>query len=300
MSILDAIGEAAGLQKPSQPTGKGVARPIFSTTSFARVVYWHYKKQYFGDPSNIRTTIDPNYLDVTEGVIEKEIESIEVEKSISSAAGSFSISLMPSKNWKKFLSPGDWLVIQLFRSNKKMSKKNDDVVMIGNIDRVSREKQKDPATGKTIVRYVIQGRDFGKVFQDTTIYYNPYVSATATEDLVSQLLHQKGLIMFGNPAGMCSKITDIFLSGVSVKADDIALASGVKGGKGTINSMEQWFLPKEMINFVGKSTAAFSGEQTFHSILDQEIPNSLPGYAKYGIPPYLVVPYINNRPGHRV
>lgn len=244
------------------------SRPITSTTSFARVAYFHYKKQAFVPSSNERPLFNPaQALMTTFGLIEDAIESVTTDKSLSAPSGTFDITLLPSKNWKQLISPGDWVVIYLYRENTPFAFENKNIVLVGNVDRVSRTKQKDEETDKTLVRYNISGRDFGKVFEETDIFANPYLAQTADPGLVNTCLFTAGLPLFGSPSEMVKEVTNVFLSPTGANLSGISSA----GATPSI-PLGQWALPIELVGLLGSI-----GLPTFHTILNTQIESGLPG-----------------------
>ena len=62
-------------------------RSVASRTSYCSAVYFHYNKQNFGVPTNTKTVdelriIEGNPTSATRGVIEEEIVSMSISKSI--------------------------------------------------------------------------------------------------------------------------------------------------------------------------------------------------------------------------
>lgn len=243
-------------------------RKIASTTSHARVAYWHYRSQAFPFASSLKPpTSESNVFAVDQGIIETEIESISTQKSMREPSGTFDITLLPSRNWRQVLAPGDWLVIYLFNSvEEKFQFHNKNVVMFGNVDRVARVRQKDQQTDKTTVRYHISGRDFGKVFEDTDVFFNPYAGVFKNPALINTYLQQRGLPLAGTPAEFVSDLIDVFLS-----ADGAQLHNPDLGPAAT-EPLNQWKIPTEVSQFFQ------GGGTSFHDVLAKAIDEDLPGY----------------------
>ena len=129
-----------------------MARPIKYSHSEVSVKVYHY--------------IDETSLKVEIFEID-DLLSINTSKDMSYPSGMFTLKLAPSKNWKKKIKNGDWLEIFFSNDGEKRLK------FLGNVDRVSRTREVDAKTGAMSVRYMIFGRNFGKVFEKTNIYYNP-------------------------------------------------------------------------------------------------------------------------------
>lgn len=225
------------------------ARAVASRTSYAKVVYYHYIKQNFGKPTNLRD--DAQDLTIESGVIDADIDSLQVSKSIQQASGTFEISVLPSRNWKAELSPGDWVMIYIyneFQNNQEpLDTKN--CVMIGNIDRVSRSLTRDEDEDKVTLRYRISGRNFGKVFEETDLWFDPYAEQVNTLDVA---LRNAGLEILGNPTDLVNNLLDVFLG------------EGGKTASGQTSNLKPWRIPARLASTVNAEVAA--GEQLRSSL----------------------------------
>jgi len=240
-------------------SGTSTGRPISSTTSYARLVIFHYIKQNF-DLINFTGTTpsDNDVFATTTVVIEDEITSVNVSKSLHSSnpAGTFDIELLPSKNWKRLISPGDWALIYLYSGqSEKIDPKdipNKNIVMIGNLDRISRSRNRNEETDRLETRYVISGRDFSKVFTDTDVFFNPYVANSANAGLLEALLVQRGLPYSGSPDTLVNKLIDVFLS-----KDGATFDIGSLKGKKT-KPLNQWKIPRAVFDVIEKTSSEIS------------------------------------------
>lgn len=261
-------------------------RAIATRTSYAKIVYYHYKKQNFGKPTNLRDGGEP-FLGVEVGVIDNDIDSIQVSKSIQAASGTFEFSLLPSQNWKGVLSPGDWVLIYLFNEFQAEGEPQDtrNCLMIGNIDRVSRSLQRDEDEDKVSLRYRVAGRNFGKVFEETDLWYDPYAEQVNTLDVA---LRNAGLEILGNPTDLVSNLVDIFLG------------SGGQTASGATSDLKPWRIPSllagklgatiagvlnsnspELLSLLGTTVSgagSISSEDKFYDILKTDIQDELPGF----------------------
>jgi hypothetical protein len=266
----------------NSPFGKSdlKSRAIASRTSVAKIVYYSYRKNNFGVPSNVRGEFPKadkfgikdkasDQADPTSpiGVIEDAIANISISKSLRSASASFSISLLPTENWKRVLRPGDWIIIYLYANNDSPVFKNaqtdrKNIVLVGNIDRVSRVREKDEETDKVLLRYKVSGRNFGKVFEQTDLWFNPYAVQTKTLDTA---LRTAGLPLVGNPTEIVTKVIDIFLG------------PGSKTKLGATSPLEQWVIPEQLSKLF--SEKQYKSLPSFYDILDRSyIETGLPGY----------------------
>jgi hypothetical protein len=243
-------------------------RNIGSRTTYVSVKYFHYKKQNFGVPTNVNPgsfTEDQLYGTIT-GVIEEEVLSMKINKSLSGTSGNFDLRLTPTKNWKTILAPGDWIAIYIFDKYKKVQSDsaidNDsqNLLMLGNIDRVSRSLQKgNDNTDKVKLEYVVSGRNFGKVFEDTEIWFDPYVTQEQTLDV---MLRTAGLEIVGNPTDQVNQVIDIFLG------------QGATLPRGSTGALNQWKIPAELARLFNAKTV----DGNFYDILDTVVRPNMPGF----------------------
>lgn len=264
-------------------------RSVASRTSYCSAVYFHYDKQNFGIPTNTKTDneileIESNPTSATRGVIEEEIVSMNISKSIDQASGSFNLTLLPTRNWKRELSAGDWILIYMndrygnedrYEGGGARDTKN--LLLIGNIDRVSRNLQKNEDDDKTELRYVVSGKNFGKVFEKTDIWFDPYANQIETLNQIA--LVNAGFELQGSPAEMCNALVDTFLGGGHV----------FRGTTGRTPDFGNWQLPPELVQiFITPARTAGAGgpvltggptvDNRFIDILSVEINENLPGF----------------------
>lgn len=255
-----------------------LTRPTTKRTTYARVFYMHYKRQ-----TNVfATSIKPhdfNPLETEIGYMEPEdIRSCTISKSLGSPSGSFSIDLYPTYNWKATVSPGDWVIIYFYQAigskSQDVKKKNSDDevvnppndlvngILIGNIDRIARIVEKDKENDKTILKYMVSGRNFGKVYEDTEIWFDPYVT---NANLVDTSLRAAGLTITGSPDEQVKKIADIFLGRGSVP-------EGKGGPLGTTDKLVQWQIPPILADVTSTPGELAS------DMIGQDITSNLPGH----------------------
>lgn len=247
------------------PTGRGLG----GTNSFARLIVWHWKEQLFLKPTNISP--EKNIGTTETWVFEREIDSITTTKGLGAASGTFEISLFPTVNWKKFISPGDWVAIYLYNSKKDapalslsripgqpfqnfnpLSLTTDHVSMIGNVDRIAFTKERDEATDKIITRYHVIGRDMGKVLEDTDIFFNPYCMQFQSGNAINVYMDNMATAKAGTPAEHVQGYTGVFLNGKPFNLSDT--------WNGDVNlsisPYKQWHIPMEMVTLFARSIGA--------------------------------------------
>lgn len=211
-------------------------REIGTRTSHAVVTYFHYKKQNFVLPSNL-SDFKPSF-DTISGVIDSDIVEVSVSKSIQQASGNFSFSLLPSKNWKTVLSPGDWVMIYFFNKYSVGQEIPDskNCVLLGSIDRVSRSLSRNEEEDKTQLRYNVSGRNFGKVFEEQDVWFDPYTNGPATSKTafgseLDTFLNEAGLTLSGSPKQLIESLVGIFLG------------DGGDTGQGRKSGISGWGIP---------------------------------------------------------
>lgn len=237
-----------------------------SRSSYASVVYFHYNKQNFGIPTNTNKAGFSNTMSITRGVIEDDIQTIKVHKSIEASSGTFNITLLPSRNWKQVLSPGDWILIYLDDKSGAASRyatnlaSTSNLIMIASVDRVSRSLQKNEDTDRNELRYNVSGRNFGKVFEETDIWFDPY--ALQEDELNRVILPTAGVELVGSPSEMCNKILDVFLG------------KGANFSTGRTKDLNNWRIPLSLAQMLG----SISTDPKFFDILVNKIESGLPGF----------------------
>jgi hypothetical protein len=257
------------VKNSTTPMGFELGERVYGTrSSYATIVYFHYKKQNFGIPSNVGPVFpDSTITAVTRGVIEDDIQKLQISKSIESSSGTFNVTLLPSKNWKQFISPGDWVMIFLDDVQKDASKyykENVDtknLVLVGSIDRVSRSVSKNEDTDRVELRYNISGRNFGKVFEETDIWFDPYQLQNETLNRV--ILPNAGLELVGNPSKMCKQLINVFLG------------KGEQFSTGRTKDLGNWVIPKSLALMLGSKN---TDKAKFFDVLNVKIEDNLPGF----------------------
>lgn len=147
-------------------------------TPHAMALIWNYQDRLgttTGNSQNSGTLGDPQQ---TEPVIISTVslKAIQTAKGKSKAAGSFTLTLAPTKNWVQVLTPGSWVAILM--SQEKITEKDiykadgNKVKMFGKITSVRLKTTTDQKTGKRQSIYTVHGVDWGYVF-DTALYYDP-------------------------------------------------------------------------------------------------------------------------------
>ena len=105
--------------------------------------------------------------------------NVTTSKSKANPAGTFEFRLAPTKNWVTAITPGSWCIILM--SNTAINDKakygggrvdEKSFKMLGRIESVRGSVEVDQATGARRTQYVVQGADWGTIF-DSRFYVDP-------------------------------------------------------------------------------------------------------------------------------
>ncbi len=148
--------------------------------------------------------------------------SLSTNKVLGAASGTFSLDLKSDPT--RFdplasIAEDDWIDISFTRHNRKFH------VMRGLIDSVRRGSA--VVDGATTTVYRLSGRDFGKVFEVTPVWFNPYI-----EPILFEFAHHEIFVSRGTYGREADAVIDAILSGFLRKIED----------RGRAN----WFLPPSM------------------------------------------------------
>jgi hypothetical protein len=147
-------------------------------TPHAAVLIWNYNDRL----SAVDTK--KSQLDSVEKTILSTVSCVSIQtlKSKSDPAGTFSITLAPTKNWTSTITPGSWCCILM--SNEPITKTDIEnkvnqkhLKMIGRIESVRVSTRQDGDTRRTL--YTINGSDWGYMFKN--IIYVDNLIASANE-----------------------------------------------------------------------------------------------------------------------
>ena len=213
-------------------------RTIKSLTSRCEAKIYHFDTTVLGDGTGVSDS-DVTAATTTEiKSDENVIMSFSFEKSIESCSGSFSLVLAPSINWMTKIRPGDWIAISLGQNGSL----DQEVRCLGNVDRISQVEsvQQD---GKRVINYQVTGRDFGKVLEKYSVWFNSY-SPDATKQLT---ILEKTFQIVGTSKDIISEILDVFLGGA------------LETGSAASSTLDAWRIP-------GQLGSDFGGAQSFDSV----------------------------------
>jgi len=173
-----------------------------------------------------------------------------LSKNIANFRGTFDLIFKPTKNWKKAIRPGDWVVIYLGIDGNEVPR------MLGNVDRVSRVVSVNDKGIKTIL-YKISGSNFGKVLDKYNVFWNPYILDVKAEQL---LIHRESVRFIGRPDEVVKDWIDVFL-GYGRKRKD----------NETYEELNQWFIPNELTEIFSAEKGSSSLGAKFYDILNLDL-----------------------------
>jgi hypothetical protein len=145
------------------------------TTPHAAVIVWNYNDRLGADPTDASSINDVNEIILST----VSCTSIQTSKSKGSPAGSFTITLAPTRDWVSAITAGSWCTILM--SNRPITKAQLDnadpnfVKMIGKIDTVRANVQVDD-DGARHTTYVVTGSDWGYIFNNV-LYIDNLIAA---------------------------------------------------------------------------------------------------------------------------
>jgi len=149
---------------------------IKRTNPNAMVFIYNYQDR-MGD-ANTATRIKPFAVDQII-LNTTSLLNVTTSKNKSSPAGTFEFRLAPTKNWVTAITPGSWCIILMSNTSiddkakyggGKVDEKS--FKMLGRIESVRGVVEVDQATGARKTQYVIQGADWGTIF-NSRFYVDP-------------------------------------------------------------------------------------------------------------------------------
>jgi hypothetical protein len=193
--------------------------------------------------------------------ISSQLVGATFSKVMTGPCGNFSFTLSNSPgfgsgDWKDLIKRGSWCVIYMSQEGElvladqvgppsKAAKKKEEakkIRCIGFIDRVAVRSELNER-GAFDITYEVSGRDFGVVYEDTSIWHNVFrferimldsiatsqlnVTGTITLDKAIDLIHD----LFYNPKAV---------PGAKVNSDESLVSIGL-----------QWLMPRQLLNDVG-------------------------------------------------
>lgn len=196
--------------------------------------------------------------------------NVSTNKTKSQPQGNFEFSLAPTKNWTAAITPGSWCVILMGRTPIKNNetKYNKPKVdekhfkMLGRIESVRMVSEVDQSSGAIKSRYIVQGKDWGEVF-NSFLYVDP-MSRKGTDTSVGvsmRLLYENIVKDYSSGSGK-NGVSD-FNSTNAIRA--IIAFWGVKdsasdgvqdalGDRVVSKALNNFGFPKELSEYMGFKT----------------------------------------------
>lgn len=220
------------------------------------VVYNWAQPDFEIDPQDNKSLNDTIPLDIS-----SQIRSCTFQKNNGGPSGSFSITLANSTgansvgkgDWKNIIKRGSWLVIYMsndgdLRINGKVGdpiqseSEGDKIRCIGYIDRVSVTSEIDD-NGAFDIQYDISGRDFGVIYEDTSIWHNTFkFDKTLLDTIEDSNFNVVGITKVHEALDL---IHDLFfypnnIEGAKVNDQDSLTSTAL-----------QWLLPRRLLQDIG-------------------------------------------------
>ena len=212
-------------------------------------------------------------------VIDNDVVRVNIEKNKGSSSGSFSVVLKrgkrengeelpsgPDVNYLKAINPGDWIMLYIKKSGKINTdsiKPDSGLRMIGIVENIRYIEKDQGDSAFPELTYVIQGRDFGKVF-DMDIFFNPALNS----DSIKQVLGVSFLEDISKSVKLKGKNPADGFSPDEVLKTAVDFYLG-----GTLDSQnrtnQNWYIPKLLASKFFPSDRKIEGA-SFIDILDQE------------------------------
>lgn len=160
-------------------------------------------------PFKARNTLTEDDTDAameSEEIIEDDsIVACAISKDKSSPADSFQITLKPNKNYGNLIRPGDWVILYLDDIKNIDVKNLKGVKCIGNVDRVAKSVV-TLQNGDLVTTYNIHGSGWGKFFEVTEMFYNPFAPQEFKEIFTIGI----GFNFTGTPQDFVNKYLDVY------------------------------------------------------------------------------------------
>lgn len=204
--------------------------------------------------------------------VSSQLLSCNFTKSIGSPTGTFNFTLSNSPNfgtgdWKDIIKRGDWCVIYMTQegdlaladavgppdSKAQKTEEAKKIRCIGFIDRVA-VKAEITDRGAFDVTYEVSGRDFGVVYEDTSIWHNVFKFERIMLDALST--SQLNIIGSVTVDKAITLIHDLFYNPKAVPG------AKVQSNESLVSTALQWLMPRQMLQDIGLKvdTTPFWGE----------------------------------------
>ena len=136
--------------------------------------------------------------------------SASTSKSIGPASGSFMLQIKPSRATVDFFDQvvdDDWVDITIYRHDQPWH------TMRGLIDEI-REARAVTGSGATTKVYNVTGRDFGKIWETTPVWFSPYANDIVTQAIANKVFQARPSVL-GNPGQVVQAFLSDFLESIA-------------------------------------------------------------------------------------
>ena len=205
------------------------------TNPVGMVLVWNYVDRIGSE----ETTSDPHKVESNVIINSVSLKSMSTNKSKSAPAGTFELRLAPTFNWVTRITVGSWCVLMMSPEQDIPATTNKapgfvdpkTFKMLGRIDSVRVVVNVDQITGARQTEYVIQGQDWGSVF-DTTLYLdtiarNNNLEANSAVGHAARLLFDKVLTDWVRGGGLGLPTSDdVIKSIIQLWGDPLAAIEG--------------------------------------------------------------------------
>ena len=149
-------------------------------TPHAMLLIWNYDDRignFLEDVKQRNSTSVENAHKIDTTIISTiSLKQLKTQKTKGSPVGSFMAALAPTKNWVNAITPGSWCAVLM--SQEKITELDTQRVdpkklkMFGKITSVRVNTVKDQDDGKRITEYLVEGVDWGYIFE-SNVYVDP-------------------------------------------------------------------------------------------------------------------------------
>lgn len=246
--------------------------------SQCKIVVYNWAQQSLNSGTPDSTLTETSQLDIS-----SQLLGCEFSKNMGEPAGTFSFRLsnspgIGSGDWKDIIKRGTWCVIYMsndgdltinptvappLSASKKLEEAKK-IRCIGWIDRVAVVSSMDSQKGSFDVEYEVSGRDFGVIYEDTSIWHNVFKHERIMLDaLNTSELNITGAVTIDRAVRL---IHDLFFDPKSVPG------AKVNSDSSLTDTALQWLMPRQMMIDIGFSLNAVTTKPPFWG--------SLPGIKK--------------------
>lgn len=237
----------------------GLKSEVVTVNPQCQIVVFPWKHEIMRQSLSFSDLAQATRIDVS-----SELLACTYSKNLSSPAGNFAFTLANSRDWKRIIKPGQWCMIYMSNDGdlkipaSKGAGTPDQLITppslkdqsaklrcVGYIDRVSVKGSMTPE-GALDVTYEVAGRDFGVIYEETTIWHNMFQFDKEFIEAVSGNLafSSKGGV-FKTADELIKTIHDLFFA---IKRFPSLAKRGPDNEKYVTQVGLQWLLPKELVS----------------------------------------------------